>query len=68
VTEAGGRVSDFAGGNFKLESQEVLATNGLIHDEMVALFQDLFAGRDLAPIPSAQEFAAMRELRAKGLE
>jgi myo-inositol-1(or 4)-monophosphatase len=68
VTEAGGRVSDFAGGNFKLESQEVLATNGLIHDEMVALFQDLFAGRDLAPIPSAQEFAAMRELRAKELE
>jgi len=68
VTEAGGRVSDFAGGNFKLESQEVLATNGLIHDEMVALFQDLFAGRELAPIPSAQEFAAMRELRAKGLE
>lgn len=68
VTEAGGRVSDFAGGDFKLESQEVLATNGLIHGEMVALFQDLFAGRDLAPIPSAQEFAAMRELRAKGLE
>ena len=68
VTEAGGRVSDFAGGDFRLESQEVLATNGLIHDEMVTLFQDLFAGRELAAIPSAQEFAAMRELRAKGLE
>ncbi|WP_348265356.1 inositol monophosphatase family protein [Telmatobacter sp. DSM 110680] len=68
VTEAGGRVSDFAGGEFQLESREVLATNGLIHDEMVALFQNLFAGRELAPIPSAQEFAAMRELRAKGLE
>jgi len=71
VTESGGRVSDFAGGNFKLESQEVLATNGLIHDEMVALFQDLFAGRDLTPLPSPEEFAAMRaerEIKAKGLE
>lgn len=68
VTEAGGRVSDFAGGDFQLKSHEVLATNGVIHDEMVRIFEDLFAGRDLAPIPSAQEFAAMRELRAKGLE
>ncbi len=35
VTEAGGRVSDFAGGAFQLESREVLASNGLIHDELV---------------------------------
>jgi myo-inositol-1(or 4)-monophosphatase len=68
VTEAGGRVSDFAGGRFRLESSEVLATNGLIHDELVGMFGDLFAGRGLAPIPTAEEFAAMRELRAKGLE
>ena len=68
VTEAGGRVSDFAGGAFQLESREVLASNGLIHDELVTIFDDLFAGRELAAIPSAQEFAAMRELRAKGLE
>ncbi len=67
VTEAGGRVSDFAGGPFRLESSEVLATNGLIHDEMVGMFVDLFAGRGLAPIPTPEEFAAMRELRAKGL-
>ncbi len=68
VTEAGGRVSGFAGGAFQLESREVLASNGLIHEEMIGIFDDLFAGRELAPIPSAQEFAAMRELRAKGLE
>jgi myo-inositol-1(or 4)-monophosphatase len=70
VTEAGGRLSDFAGGPFELESREVLASNGLIHDELVGMFQDLFAGRGLAPIPTPEEFAAMRaerEIKAKGL-
>jgi myo-inositol-1(or 4)-monophosphatase len=68
ITEAGGQVSDFAGGPFRLESSEVLATNGLIHEELIGMFGDLFAGRGLAPIPTPKEFAAMRELRAKGLE
>ena len=68
VTEAGGRVSDFAGGAFQLDSHEVLATNGLIHDEMVGMFEDLFSGRGLSPIPTPEEFAAMRELKAKGRE
>jgi myo-inositol-1(or 4)-monophosphatase len=68
VTEAGGRVSGFAGGAFRLESHEVLASNGLIHDELVGMFADMFAGRGLAPIPTPEEFAAMRELRVKGLE
>lgn len=68
VTEAGGRVSDFAGGPFRLNSNEVLASNRLIHDELAGMFADLFAGRGLTPIPSPEEFAAMRELRAKGLE
>jgi len=63
VTEACGRVSDFAGRPFKLDSREVLATNGLIHDEMVGMFVDLFAGRGLAPIPTPEEFAAMRKNR-----
>jgi myo-inositol-1(or 4)-monophosphatase len=63
VEEAGGRVSDFAGNPFRLDSREVLASNGLIHDEMVTLFQNMFAGRDLAPIPTPQEFAARRAAR-----
>jgi myo-inositol-1(or 4)-monophosphatase len=66
VEEAGGRVTDFAGNPFRLDSQEILASNGLIHDEMVALFRDMFAGRGLAPIPTAQEFAAQRMERAGG--
>jgi myo-inositol-1(or 4)-monophosphatase len=60
VTEAGGRVTDFAGNPYRLESREVLASNGLIHGEMVSLFQDMFTGRDLTPIPTPREFAARR--------
>lgn len=71
VTEAGGIVSDFAGGAVELNSREVLASNRLIHNELVGMFQDLFAGRGLTPIPSPEEYAAMRaerEVKAKGLE
>jgi myo-inositol-1(or 4)-monophosphatase len=60
VQEAGGRVTDFAGAHFKMKSDEILASNGLIHDELVGLFEDMFAGRDLTPISTAQEFAKAR--------
>ncbi len=63
VEEAGGRITGFSGGPFQLNSREVLASNGLIHAELVGLFQDLFAGRDLTPIPTPQEFAARRAER-----
>jgi myo-inositol-1(or 4)-monophosphatase len=64
VEEAGGRVSDFSGAMYHLDSREVLASNGLIHQELVGLFEDLFAGRNLTPIPTPQEFAAHRAARA----
>ncbi|HVG20753.1 MAG TPA: inositol monophosphatase family protein [Blastocatellia bacterium] len=35
VTEAGGRVTDFAGGKFSNYAPQVLASNGLIHDRMI---------------------------------
>lgn len=35
VTEAGGRITDFAGNPFQGDGAETLATNGLIHREMV---------------------------------
>jgi myo-inositol-1(or 4)-monophosphatase len=35
VTEAGGKLSDLSGKPFSIRGQETLATNGLIHDEMV---------------------------------
>jgi len=57
-------VTDFAGGPFQLNSREVLASNGHIHAELVSLFKDMFAGRDLSPIPTPQEFAQRRAERA----
>jgi len=38
VTEAGGRVTDLAGGPFELLGREVFASNGLVHEEMMAVF------------------------------
>jgi len=66
VEQAGGKITDFAGGGFNLDSSETLASNGLIHAELLGLFEDMFAGRDLAPIPSAQEFARQRAERVAG--
>jgi myo-inositol-1(or 4)-monophosphatase len=37
VEEAGGRVSDFEGKPFHYSKRAVLATNGLLHDEMLAV-------------------------------
>jgi myo-inositol-1(or 4)-monophosphatase len=64
VQEAGGRVSGFSGKPFRLDSREVLASNGLIHGELIALFDDMFAGRNLEPILTPQQFAAQRAARA----
>jgi myo-inositol-1(or 4)-monophosphatase len=60
VMEGGGSITRFDGAPFRLESSEVLASNGLIHPELVRLFEDMFAGRELSPIPSPAEFAAAR--------
>jgi myo-inositol-1(or 4)-monophosphatase len=65
VEEAGGRVTDFAGNGFHLDSREILASNGLIQGELVTLFEDMFAGRGLSPIPTPQEFARMRAEKGK---
>jgi len=64
VQEAGGRVTNFAGGACELNSREVLASNGLLHTELLGFFADMFAGRGLTPIPTPAEFAAARAARA----
>lgn len=63
VAEAGGSVTRFDGSPFELNSREVLASNGAIHPELLALFADMFAGRGLEPIPTPAEFAARRAAR-----
>ena len=67
LEESGGRVSDFSGGPFRLDSREVLASNTLIHDELVTLFKEMFAGRELSPIPTPREYAARRAERARSI-
>jgi len=63
VEEAGGMVTGFDGAYRRLESKEILASNQLIHHEMLGFFTDLFAGRNLAPLPSAADYAALRAAR-----
>jgi myo-inositol-1(or 4)-monophosphatase len=52
VEEAGGRVTDFSGGPFQIASHETLASNGSVHDALLAEFQAIFAGRGLQELPS----------------
>src|SRR5262252_6453271 len=57
VEEAGGRVTDFGGGRFQLNSRETLASNGIIHDALLREFREIFAGRGLQELPSPVEYA-----------
>jgi myo-inositol-1(or 4)-monophosphatase len=56
VQEAGGQVTNFSGGPFELNSRETLASNGLVHEALTQEFQQIFAGRDLAPLPDPRNF------------
>jgi len=60
VQESGGTVTRFDGTPFRLDSHEVLASNGLIHAELLDNFREIFAGRGLEPLPSPVEFARER--------
>lgn len=59
VQEAGGKVTNFASGPFHLSSREVLASNSLIHDELLKEFKDIFEGR-VEGIPSPVEYYQSR--------
>ena len=56
VQEAGGRVTRFDGSPFRLDSSEVLATNGFIHQELMTSFEEIFAGRGLEELPSPVDY------------
>ncbi len=58
VREAGGQVTRFDGSPWLLDSRETLATNGLLHNELMQNFQEIFAGRGLDDLPSLAEFKA----------
>jgi myo-inositol-1(or 4)-monophosphatase len=41
VTEAGGKVTNFKGRNFSLDDEEIVASNGGIHEEMLRVIQEV---------------------------
>jgi myo-inositol-1(or 4)-monophosphatase len=45
VQEAGGRITSLDGGPFVLRSGRIIASNGLLHDEMRAVIADYYASR-----------------------
>jgi myo-inositol-1(or 4)-monophosphatase len=61
VQEAGGSVTDFNGGPFQISSRETLASNGLIHTDLLREFQAIFEGRGLEPISSPVDYARQRK-------
>lgn len=42
VTEAGGKLTDFSGKPFSIYRKEVLATNGLVHDQMITVLKKAY--------------------------
>ena len=56
VEEAGGKVTDFRGGPFQLNSRETLASNGHLHGPLVNEFAQIFDGRGLEPLPDVNEY------------
>jgi histidinol-phosphatase len=55
VTEAGGRVTDLTGAPVLTGDGSVLATNGLLHDELLALVADIPHGRDWRALTGDQD-------------
>ena len=51
IREAGGLCTDMFGAPLDLRGPHVLADNGLVHDETVALFAEVFAGRYRHALP-----------------
>ena len=57
VQEAGGKVTNFSGQPFSIDSRQVLASNTLLHTELLHEFEEIFAGR-VEGLPSVQEYLA----------
>jgi myo-inositol-1(or 4)-monophosphatase len=57
VQAAGGKVSNFSGRPFSIDSRQVLATNTLLHQELLQEFGEIFAGR-VEGLPRVEEYLA----------
>lgn len=63
VEEAGGKVSTMTGEPADLYGPHLLVDNGLIHDEMLSLFREIFAGRYAFQMPGMTARTAETEAK-----
>jgi myo-inositol-1(or 4)-monophosphatase len=56
VEEAGGQVSGFRGERLAITDRDVVASNGLIHGELLHEFAEIFGGRGLEPLPDPRGY------------
>jgi myo-inositol-1(or 4)-monophosphatase len=56
VEEAGGQVSGFRGEPLAITDRDVVASNGLIHGELLHEFEEIFGGRGLEPLPDPRGY------------
>jgi myo-inositol-1(or 4)-monophosphatase len=60
VSEAGGKVTRFDGSPWLIDSKETLATNGIVHQEMMELMKQIFEGKNMPELPSRVEYVKNR--------
>ena len=51
VEEAGGKCSDMLGGPYGVRGQHLVATNGVVHDEVLTVMGEVFENRPRFPLP-----------------
>jgi myo-inositol-1(or 4)-monophosphatase len=56
VEEAGGKVTGFRGEAAAVTDRDIVASNGVIHPEMLAVFEQILEGRDLEPLPDPRNY------------
>lgn len=54
ASEAGGRYSTLKAGEYTIGGHQLVTTNSLIHDELIQLFADVFAGKYRFAIPAVE--------------
>jgi len=55
VSEGGGQSSDMRGGPVRLGGPHLLADNGLLHEQVLEFFGEIFAGRHRVPLPQINQ-------------